>query len=464
MRSIAPGNRPVKNMGWPLGCERVANIPSRLGHSLGPGPGQYEFLYRCEDTAELNEALEIFSEILVPKSALRSATSKDGEATDLELVVHDGPKHSTWLSRGTEGKTRVDWAFLVWNPAGWHRWFNNPKSRFRFGNSNFRRPVPPPRICVYLTEDGPIVWQDVLVPPNVRVIDKRAEAAPVKLEKDGMVTGTVFDMSTGQPIAGAQIALAQRNDQKEWQEVVHGETNDVGAFDIVNIPPGRYSVRIRAEGYASLAQGSYDNKGTTYHEVAAQLVRDASLKGTVTDTAGAPLPGVKVSARNTLAINGLGYGCADAEPVLTDAEGRFELRGLPEGFTQLRCRFGALHQVTPVFELYEVTRFARSSRKEIRIVMEGTGLVRVKVTGKDGGRRSRRPPHVHLGPAGGSVIGSWGGSARCDKEGIVEFKGVPPGEYVVSTMPIDLVKDEEAPNVKRISVKAGGTIEVSITK
>jgi len=181
------GNRPVENMGWPLGCEKVANLPSRLG--WWEGRGDYHFLYRCQDTTEFNQALEIFSAIRAPRP--------------LQLVVHDGPEHSFWLKPGgdndlerlggglqEEEKTRVDWTFTVWNPASWHRLFSNPTLVFS-DHPNFRQPVPAPQIDVYIGGGVTIVWKEVKVLPNLAVIDRRAEAAPIKPVGGGLVSGAV---------------------------------------------------------------------------------------------------------------------------------------------------------------------------------------------------------------------------------------------------------------------------------
>ncbi|NQT82545.1 carboxypeptidase regulatory-like domain-containing protein [bacterium] len=463
---VSSGNRPVENMGWPLGCEKVANLPSRLGYWEGPpfGGGEYHFLYRCKDTGEFNEALKTFAVIRVPKLARRSATSKDGEVTyrpesdGLPVVVHDGPEYSTWFGgRGDkrEEKERVDWTFTVWKPANWHRQFNNPKSVFSSDHPNFRQPVPPPQIDVYIGGGGSIVWKKVKVPPNVRVIDKREGASPVKLVGGGLVRGTVYDMATGQPIAGAEIILAKRKDNRDWEEVARGKTDDLGSGEVQKLPAGRYAIRIRAEGYASRSQGTYRNKGKTYHEFVVELLRQASIKGVVTDTDGKPIPGVAVSAQNTLGINGLGYSCSDAKPATTDEQGRFEAASLPQGFTQVRCRVPSLYQTTPIFELFNVPS------DDIKIVMTGTGIVRGKVVGPDG-KPPAREVHVSIGPSGGNRVGTWGGSMRCKEDGSFEFKGVPPGDYLLSSNPGLMIQGTD-PNAKPVTVKAGQAIEVEMT-
>ena len=458
------GNRPVENLGWPLGCEKVANLPGRLGYWEGPpfGGGEYHFEFRCHDTTEFNRALETFAAIQVPPTVRRSTTSRDSEGVyrvpdqALELVVHDGPEYSFWEVEETGEKEPVDWVFTVWKPANWHRLYNHPQGYFLSDHPNFRQPVPPPQIHACISKRGPIVWEEVKVPPDVRVIDQRAEAAPVQPVGGGLVCGTVYDLSTGQPIPAAQIFLAAHESPQEREEVIHGQTDDRGSFQITPIPSGRYEVRIRAPGYASLRQGSYHNQDTTYHQLVAELAREARIQGKVTDPDGKPIPGVEVSARNTLAINGWGYPCLDTPPVTTDGEGRFEIRSLPEGFTQVQCKAPSLHQVTSFFDqLYEVPVEFHDAPPDIWIIMTGTGKIRVQIRGEEGGI-PREEVHVSIEPLGGARRGQWGGSGRCNEEGRMEFEGVPPDEYVVR-----LKRSEgPAPKSQLVTVQAGETVQV----
>ena len=42
---------------------------------------------------------------------------------------------------------------------------------------------------------------------------------------------------------------------------------------------------------------------------------------------------------------------------------------------------------------------------------------------------------AELKPAGGEKVGSWGGSSNVGSNNTVEFKGIPPGKYVLSVHP-----------------------------
>jgi len=435
------GNRPVKNRGWPLGAEKVANLSSRLGYYSGPmGGGECRFLYRCKDATDFNQALEVFAAIRTPR---------------LKLVVHDGPGHSHWLERdSTGGDARVDWTFTVWRPESWHRMFNNPKSYYLSDHPNFRNPVPPPTIDVHIGGGGAIAWGQVKVPPNVHVLDERAESTRAKPVGGGLVRVDVYDMATGQAIAGAEVAVARRKGRRDFEEVAAVKTDKLGAAEVSKIPPGRYDILARAEGYASRKQGQYVNDGSSYKTFMVELLPEASLEGILVMAEGKPIADAEVSVRNALGIDGLGYGCFEVEPAMTDAEGRFEIRSLPRGFTQLRCRAPTLHAKGLVKELYEVPS------DDLKITMTGTGTVRVKVADSDGKPLSGGV-HVHIQSAESRGIGSWGGAARCNEDGTFEFKGVPPGKYWVSPSPF-LKGTDGGPDAKSVTVKAGGTVEVKV--
>jgi len=440
-----PGNQPLlqwQEKGLPLGAAEFANLPTRIGYSEGPpfGGGEYVFLYRCQKTEQFNEALKTFAAIATPR---------------LELVVHDGPEYDPI------DKTRIDWIFIIWTPENWYHLYSNPKSVFSSDGDNFRKPVPPPTIDVYIGGESPIAWKQVKIPDNIQLIDKRAESSPIKPVGGGLIRGQVYDMATGRVIEGASVILANREGSNGLKELISAKTGNKGSFEIEKIPIGRCEILIRAEGYVSRKYGSYDNKGNTYYEFIAELIRESSIKGIVIDLNGKPIPGIEVSARDTLAINGLGYQCVDLKPATTDGEGRFEIYGLPQGFTLLRCRAPLLRQAASTLELYAVSSRLHPTRGIIRITMVGTGIVRVQVVGIDG-----KPPSdkifVRIEQAEGLSGGQYGGVKDCQEDGTCEFKEVPPGEYLVSPGLGGWIK--EGPNAKLVIVKSGETVDVKIVK
>lgn len=469
---VSDGNRPIENRGWPRGAEAVANLPSRLGYMVGPpfGGGEYYFVYSCKGTAEFNRALQKFGAIRVPRMARRSLISLDGQRTwimddkPLLLVVHDWAKEPWCKMHGREAANDskgVDWTFTIWVPESFHSLFSNPKRSFDSDHPNFHQPVPPPRIDVHLGGDSLIVWERAEVPSNVRVIETRAKAVPVSVDAGGVIRGGVFDMATHQVVVGADVVLSQRTQPRQWRQACRTKTDQDGFFELRAIPRGYYEIHICADGYADRNVGIFHNRnGHAYREFDALLMKTVSREGIVQDNQGNPIPGVTVYARNTLGIDGLGYKCSVDPCATTDENGRFELHLLPAGFTGIRCRAPALHQQTSTFNVYEVPTEPWRKPDPIKIIMSGTGVVRGKVIGTD-----RRPPTrafmAEIQPKDGLRVGTWGGSMQCKKDGSFEFKGVPPGEYIIVAKP-NPMREGEASEPKLVTITVGGIVDLEI--
>src|SRR5688572_15205648 len=297
--TVGHGNEPVGDNNWPAGAVDVANLKTRVGYWEGPplGGGQLNFLYRGA-TADFQAALELFARIKAP---------------ELRLVVHEGPHESPFLRNDQDEKveTRVDWSFTVWNPASWHRLYNNPKSTFAAGDPSgaFRSAVEPPRIDVYVGVGGGIDWARVKVPANVRVTDERASSAGYAAGTGSVVRGDVYDMVTSKPVAGARIRVA-RYTGKNYEDVASGHADADGHFEVTKVPPGSHRVEASADGYAPRVLG-YDAYGTdTLKEFTVYLAPAARMTATVTDTAGKPVAGVTVRADDIMGPDGGGYPLA----------------------------------------------------------------------------------------------------------------------------------------------------------
>lgn len=160
------GNDPVRDAGWPEGALKVANLKCRVGWWVGPpfGGGEWHFLYRG-DTETFVQALTAFADMRSPV---------------VELVIHNGLEIDSILkSMNKQGlDPRVDWTFTVWNPENWNRLYNDPKQVSLASNPNFRKPVAPPRMDVYVG-GGLLDWNAVRVPSAIRVRDERVSAASV---------------------------------------------------------------------------------------------------------------------------------------------------------------------------------------------------------------------------------------------------------------------------------------------
>src|SRR3954453_21104985 len=142
------GNKPINDPGWPAGAAALFNHPGRVAWWEGPpfGGGQWDAECRG-DTGALGAVLAGFSGMDVKVK---------------RVVLHDGTGHSFWLAPNGEKEklesAKVDWVFMVWQPANWERLRRLP------ADLNPTEPAdtsPPAQIDVYTAG---IDWGDVTVP------------------------------------------------------------------------------------------------------------------------------------------------------------------------------------------------------------------------------------------------------------------------------------------------------------
>jgi hypothetical protein len=443
------GNDPVRDAGWPEGALAVANLESRVGWWEGPpfGGGQWQFQYRG-DTAACAQALAAFAAIRAPA---------------LEVVLHDGPQEGAFLKDPgqLQLETRIDWAFTVWNPASWHRLFNDPTSVFLSDQPSFRRPVDPPRLDVYLG-GGTVDWAKVTVPPGLRVRDERATTAGVEVTGGALVHVEVYDMATGKPVPGARL-LAERQatgnaaGAARYEQVGEAVSDAAGRVQVDKLPAGTLRLSVTAAGYAPrrLAQEHYGER--TFKHYAVELASAATLSGVVQDTAGQPVASVRVRADNSMALDGRGYGAPTPAEALTDAAGHFELAGLAAGYTQLRVRApgytsgdSAIHAV-PATDV--VIHVGRTGRIAVSVVdAQGQPMATLK----------GNPIMVEVEPKGGARVGTWGGSAQVKDDGTFEFTEVWPGEYRVSSRPNPGSGGVSSAPDPCVRLEPGGQVEIKL--
>jgi 5-hydroxyisourate hydrolase-like protein (transthyretin family) len=440
---VGRGNQPVHDAGWPAGALAMANFESRIGYWEGPpfGGGESHFLF-CGNTEGFKDALAVFAAVRAPA---------------LDLVIHDGPYEDIFL------KEKLDWSFTVWVPASWHRLYNNPKTTFNAADPNFRRPVDPPRLDVYVGGEGGIDWAKVKVPAELNVHDERASAAPASLVGGGVLRADIYDMATGKPVAGAHVTVSRNADdgpgrQTIYQAIAEAVSDTNGHAEITMIPAGMCRVTAGADRYATRVLG-YERFGDrTFRRFTVELAKSAILSGRAAGADGKPLKGVKVHASSVMAIDGRGYGGSEELTTETDADGRFELRGLPVGYVQLGARAQGYH-FGDLFTIHEVPA------TDVQLRLGGAGVLQVRITDKDGNALAKLEGHeilVEVEPKGGAKIGSWGGSARVKDDGSLEFKDVPPGEYRVTSRPNPSNSDRQYTPEQIVTVTPGGRANVKV--
>ncbi len=224
---------------------------------------------------------------------------------------------------------------------------------FGADSPHFRQPVDPPRLDVYVGGGGGVDWAKVKVPVDVAVRDERAAAGPVRPVGGAVLCADVFDMATGKPVAGARVIVARnlgagQGRQIAYENVAEAVSDANGRVEMSKIPAGSFRVTAAAEGYATRVLGHEPFGEHTFKQFTVELAKAAVFRGRVTDTDGKPLKGVKVHTSSVMAMDGLGYRGQEEVSAESDADGGFELTGLPVGYAQLGARAQGYHLQRPV--------------------------------------------------------------------------------------------------------------------
>src|SRR5262245_22065804 len=179
------GNKPIADPGWPAGAAALFHHPGRIAWWEGPPFRGGQWHSECRgDAKALNAVLADFARM---------------DAKVKRVVVHDGTGHSFWLAPNREKEklaaARIDWIFMVWQPASWERLRKMP------ADLNPTEPndnSPPSQIDVFTAG---INWADVTIPPELEIIDQRLVAHGFTIADGVVVEGKVIDLSNDEPIA-----------------------------------------------------------------------------------------------------------------------------------------------------------------------------------------------------------------------------------------------------------------------
>lgn len=146
------------------------------------------------------------------------------------------------------------------------------------------------------------------------------------------IGGTVLD-DLGNPVPGATVRLAVSENALGvdlFMTIKVTSADDSGSYEFARVRPGSYSVICAAEGFAAPQDDRQKwlktAPGSGWHRLDFRLWPESTLTGMVSNEAGTPVARARVLARPE---EGPGRG------TLSDAEGRFTLRGLAPGLQEL---------------------------------------------------------------------------------------------------------------------------------
>lgn len=410
------GNEPIRDPGWPEGAAAIFNVQSRIAHWVGPPFGGGQWHAECRgDAKALSEVLADFAKLDVKSK---------------RVVLHDGVGNSFWLNINNEPAKRaaakMDWSFMVWEPAGWKRLRRlpaelNPIDPKEAGSG------PPAQIDVYT--GGNVNWDDVKVPKGLKILDQRLQAHGFTLADGLVLEGKVTDLATNKPVA-AKVRLERieskaqgGNDYPTVAEVV---ADAKGHWVLKKAPQGWLRVVVEADGFVPRVAGyaKFDDQ-PKWQAFDSGLSSPAPVSGRVTDDAGAPLADVEVRIGDVTSGGGR-YDSPQGFTIKTGKDGRFRAEQVPVGKATIW-----VHK--PGYTRPGLGQPITTPANDVELKM--TKSARIEVTVDFTGKQRPEGYMVSITPEGGDKIGSFGGSGNINAKNQIAFENVPPGRYVFSGRP-----------------------------
>jgi protocatechuate 3,4-dioxygenase beta subunit len=190
----------------------------------------------------------------------------------------------------------------------------------------------------------------------------QVQSSPVKSsEETGTINGRVVSDS-GQPVAGASLFIRGANSFSTFRNTT---TDSEGSFRVNNLEPGLYNITANAPTYAS-DQGLTTKYYRLGDSVNLELTRGGVITGTVTNSSGDPVIGVRVRATRIRDSKGqtprLPY--FNLQEQSTDDRGSYRIYGLPPGTYLVSAGGGA--NFPTMFNPYEndVPTYAPSATRD----------------------------------------------------------------------------------------------------
>jgi protocatechuate 3,4-dioxygenase beta subunit len=239
----------------------------------------------------------------------------------------------------------------------------------------------------------------------------------VEMDRWRAFQGKVSDRQTGKGIAGAAVVV--RREQPPFDGAWRALAGADGDFEIKGMLPGNYRAEISATGYAA----AVERIATDNADKAALFALDpeAKVRGTVTDSAGRPALDAVVRVNVVGRPQQMGTGGQTL--ARTDADGRFEVRGVAAG------QIVVVASTSDAVGHHGPDNLASGETKEVKVILSDG----VKLTGvvhyQDGS------PAVNASVSATTVgVGAVGPRfATTDEQGNFAVDGILPGNVMVKT-------------------------------
>ncbi|MGE5716240.1 MAG: carboxypeptidase regulatory-like domain-containing protein, partial [Acidobacteriota bacterium] len=285
-------------------------------------------------------------------------------------------------------------------------------------------------ILVNVSAPGYATQQKNVTPPvsDLAIVMKSAGTVHGRVE-DADTKKPVTDFSVGRSggrggMGGIQIAIGGRGGDQSFQ-------SEDGTFELTDVPAGKWTIRASAAGYrAAEVSGVEVGEGETKEGVVLSLKRGGGISGHVTDQRGASVANAAI-AWHPAESQGGGMGAMVARMIgggaggstTSDADGRFQFDGLPDG----RVTLTATHP-----DFVETSRDVDPAKEPSVEVTLGSGAsISGTVVGSDG---STGIPGalVQLNEEGDTAgFGAGSESTRTDGAGHFLFEHLTAGRFKV---------------------------------
>ncbi len=321
----------------------------------------------------------------------------DGKPVPGALVIYSGA--SAWGQQGdprrdgveTDGKGNFRFDAL---PAGTFR-FEGSKKGFANGTS------------ALVTLDG----------------ERETTGVEVKLNAGATLRGQVVS-AAGEPMAGARVRVAVARDSMLWSGTREGYADDAGRFEVAGLPRAAVDAAAIHESASSAIVPVDLSTAPFEREVVLKLDVDGAIAGVVVDRQGEPIEGAQVMAWPDMATGRermASWRVRGRPEELTDAGGRFALRGLEPGDYDVRAsRGGATGSWVGMMQRDPVK--AKTGDKDLKIVLPADGGIKGKVAFANGDAPGLYTVGLGWGP----------GSPFASKDGAFMLEGVAPRTYTVT--------------------------------
>jgi protocatechuate 3,4-dioxygenase beta subunit len=292
---------------------------------------------------------------------------------------------------------------------------------------------------------------------------------PVKLVAPARASVVGRVREGGQALAGASVRLEEQHEgaQGSMSMPFFGgqdgpRTNGSGEYKCEGVKPGKYTVHVTHPARAMGWEGELEvGEGELRYDIELPI---AIVEGRVTGPDGKPIAGARVSVERaqaetrqtqmvfSVAIAGdsgdvMSFGgSGGAEPVRTDADGRYTLRGLLTG--------------TDLVVHVTGKEFTPANSEKFRVAPDQT-LRGIDVHPKQGGNLEVRITRAGQ-PAGGVLVNAYhkskDGSENQQSDvsgagGVARFSGLEPGEWEYSVTDLSATDGNAPPESERKPVK-----------